>query len=110
MKDNIELDADNRENVENFMSDLESTENWQTNPTFRQIFENDMNGIRESKEVIIVFPAGLSAHMELGAAYGMGKRSYGIGLVDKYETLYLMMDDIYADIDSFAKEHIGVAA
>lgn len=108
--DGIDLDAGDRQNVEKFMIELETTEDWQSNPTFRQIFENDMNGIRESRETIIVFPAGLSAHMELGAAYGMGKKCYGIGPIEKHETLYLMMDKIYQDGESFAAEHIGVHA
>lgn len=108
--DGIDLDANNRKNVENFMAELEATPDWRTNPTFRQIFENDMNGIRDAKETIIVFPAGLSAHMELGAAYGMGKKCYGIGPIEKHETLYLMMNKMYKDVESFMAERIGVAA
>lgn len=108
--DGIDLNANDRGNVEKFMAELETTQDWQTNPTFRKIFENDMNGIRDAKETIIVFPAGLSAHMELGAAYGMGKQCYGIGPIEKHETLYLMMDKIYDDAEAFMAERIGVTA
>lgn len=103
--DDISIDATNSkgDDVETFMQHLETIEDWQTNPTYRQIFENDMNGIKDARETIIVFPAGLSAHMELGAAYGMGKKCYGIGKPEKYETLYLMFDEIYPDIESFMK-------
>lgn len=106
--DGINIDTSKGSNVEAFMQNLETIEDWQTNPTFRKIFENDMNGIREAKETIIVFPAGLSAHMELGAAYGMGKKCYGIGQPDKYETLYLMTDKMYPNIEEFISEKIGV--
>lgn len=105
--DSIQIDANNTSNVEDFMQHLESIDDWRTNPTYRQIFENDMQGIRDSKETIIVFPAGLSAHMELGAAYGMGKKCYRIGAPDKLETLYLMFDEIFPDIDSFIKVKAG---
>ena len=98
--DGVYIDKSGK-NVEDFMSNLETTKNWQTNPTFRQIYENDMNGIRESTEFIMVFPAGLSAHMELGAAFGMGKKCYGIGNPEKHETLYLMMNKIFPSIESF---------
>ncbi|MBI1856931.1 hypothetical protein HY003_02085 [Candidatus Saccharibacteria bacterium] len=87
--------------VEDFMTKLETTEDWQTNSTFRKIYENDMNGLQESKEFILVFPAGLAAHMELGVAFGGGKKCYGIGEPEKYETLYLMFDKIFPDSKSF---------
>lgn len=103
--DGINLDANNGD-VEKFMRNLETIKDWQTNPTFRKIFERDMNGIRESREVIIVLPAGLSAHMELGAAYGMGKKCYGIGQPEKYETLYLMFDEIYPTAEAFLEAQV----
>lgn len=92
------------------MNKLEATTDWQTNPTFRKIFEKDMNGIRDAENFLLVFPAGLAAHMELGAAYGMGKKCYAIGKPDKYETLYLMLDKIYPTTEAFLKEQIGVTA
>lgn len=106
--DGIIIDTTPGSDVETFMQNLESTPDWRTNPTFKQIFDNDMNGIRNAKEALFVFPAGLSAHMELGAAYGMGKKCYGIGKLDKHETLYLMMDEIYDDIETFVSQKIGV--
>lgn len=99
--DNITIDTSPEADVDEFMTQLEKVGDWQTNPTFRQIFENDMNGIRESREFILVFPAGLSAHMELGAAYGMKKKCWAIGVTDKYETLYLMLERIFPDAESF---------
>ena len=77
---------------------------WQTNPTFKKMFQKDIDGLRNSKELVFVFPAGLSTHMELGAAYGMGKKSYGIGAPEKIETLYLMFDQIFPTVDDFVRQ------
>lgn len=97
----VAADASNQDDIEKFMQSLETIDDWRTNPTFRAIFEKDMDGLRDSAETIIVFPAGLSAHMELGAAYGMGKKCFGIGKPEKNETLYLMFDEIYPTLESF---------
>jgi hypothetical protein len=107
-KFSIEAENSNQADIETFMHSLETLDDWRTNPTFRAIYEKDMNGIRDAIETVIVFPAGLSAHMELGAAFGMGKRCYGIGPVEKHETLYLMFDEMYPDIDAFVEARLGV--
>ena len=107
--DGIIIDNNPNADVENFMSKLESVEDWRNNPTFQKIYENDMNGLRNSETFIVVFPAGLSAHMELGAAYGMGKKCFGIGTPEKNETLYLMFEEIFPNISSFFEAKIGVA-
>jgi hypothetical protein len=60
-----------------------------------------MQAQRDSEAFILVFPAGLAAHMELGAAYGMDKKCYAIGSPEKPETLYLMLDGIYDTADAF---------
>ena len=92
------------------MEKLETMPDWQTNPTFREIYEKDMNAIRDAEEFVVVFPAGASAHMELGAAFGMGKKCYAIGQPEKHETLYLMIEKIYPTLDDFVKEQLGDAA
>jgi nucleoside 2-deoxyribosyltransferase len=107
--DNVVIDTALNADVEKFMNDLESIEDWQNNPTFRKIYENDMNGLRNAETFIMVLPAGLSAHMELGVAYGMGKKCYGIGRPEKTETLYLMFEEIFPDTASFLEAKIGVA-
>lgn len=107
--DGIVIDTKPKD-VHQMMSQLETVDDWATNATFRKIYENDMNGLKNAKEFILVFPAGLSAHMELGVAFGLGKKCYGIGQPDKYETLYLMLEHIYPDADSFIKRKQKVAA
>lgn len=89
--------------VESLMKSNESLKNWKINPTFRKIFETDMAALKQSAALILVFPAGFSAHMELGVAYGMGKKCYGIGKPEKAETLYFMFDQIFPTVDDFLK-------
>lgn len=42
-------------------------------PLIRAIFEKDMQGIKDSDSLLLVLPAGIAGHIELGVAYGMGK-------------------------------------
>jgi hypothetical protein len=99
--DGIHFKNDVNADVEKMMQTTEQLENWKTNKTFNEIFEADMDALKGSQALVLVFPAGLSAHMELGAAYGMGKKCYGIGKVGKNETLYKMFDDLYENVDQF---------
>ncbi len=63
----------------------------------RTIFEHDMEGEKASKNLLLVLPAGKSAHIEAGIAYGMGKKCYAIGEYDVTDSLYLIFDKIFAD-------------
>lgn len=104
--DGIAMGDDDETNPEDQMKSFEQTVDWRTNLTIRRMFEADMQGQRESKEFIVVLPAGLSAHMELGVAYGLGQKCYGIGQPEKVESLYLMLSEIYPDIDAFLREKV----
>lgn len=64
----------------------------------RQIFETDMQAQRDSDTFLLVLPAGISGHVEAGAAYGMGKKCYAIGTVEKTETLYQIFETIFPDV------------
>jgi hypothetical protein len=108
--DGIKFETKPGADVESMMGAIENLNDWQANPTFRKIFENDIAAERNSEAVIVVFPAGFSAHMELGAAYGMGKKCYGIGKPEKAETLYLMFDEIFPTLEDFIENHVKVAA
>lgn len=93
----------NPKDIESLMKQNEALENWHTNPTFRRIFETDMEALKNSSALIAVFPFGFSAHMELGVAYGSGKKCIGIGSPEKAETLYFMFEKIFPTIDDFIK-------
>ncbi len=88
---------------EAMMANVESLTDWYTNPTYQKVFETDMQAERDSDALVLVFPAGLSAHMELGAAYGMGKKCYAVGAPEKPETLYKMLDTIFPDVASMTE-------
>jgi hypothetical protein len=93
----------NPKDVESLMKQNEALENWQNNPTFRKIFETDMSALKSSKAIVVVFPFGFSAHMELGVAYGMGKKCYGVGVPEKAETLYFMFNKIFPTVTELAR-------
>jgi hypothetical protein len=70
----------------------------QDNPLIRKIFEIDIAAERGADNFLLVLPAGIAGHIEAGAAYGMGKKCYAIGELEKTETLYCIFDEIFPDI------------
>lgn len=67
------------------------------NPSVRTIFEHDLDGEKKSDNFLLVLPAGKSAHIEAGIAYGLGKKCYAIGEYDVTDSLYLIFDKIFKD-------------
>ena len=78
----------------------QSEELSQDDPLIRKIFETDIAAEREAKNLLLVLPAGIAGHIEAGVAYGMGKKCYAIGELEKTETLYRIFDKIFPDIES----------
>lgn len=70
------------------------------------IFEDDLNGLKSANKLIMVLPAGKSSHIEAGIAYGFGKKCYAIGSYEKTDSLYLIFDRIFADIEEM-KRYFG---
>lgn len=64
-------------------------------PSVRIIFEHDLDGLKNSENFLLVLPAGKSAHIESGIAYGLGKKCYAIGEYDVTDSLYLIFDKIF---------------
>ena len=64
-----------------------SEEMSQDHPFIRKIFDVDIAAERNSDNFLLVLPAGIAGHIEAGAAYGMGKKCYAIGQLEKTETL-----------------------
>ncbi|MDC1205322.1 hypothetical protein N8083_00545 [Candidatus Pacebacteria bacterium] len=83
------------------MEVLESHPDFWNDPVHRDHFETDMAGLKNADTIVLLLPAGLAAHMEAGASYGLGKKMVIIGEVEKPETLYLMFGERYPDIESF---------
>ena len=103
----IESDASQKhvgtveDDAEEQMKLYEARENWREDPAIKEIFESDMQALRNSDVLILLLPAGKSAHMEAGAAYGMGKKCILIGEQKETESLYLIFSEFYQSIDFF---------
>ena len=69
-------------------------------PMIRKIFENDIAAERDSDNFLLVLPAGYNAHIEAGVAYGLGKKCYAVGQLEKTETLYCIFDKIFPDLEA----------
>lgn len=67
-----------------------------------KIFETDMKAELNSENFLLVFPAGISSHIEAGVAYGAGKKCYAIGKPEKTEPLYSVFEEIFSDVSSLA--------
>ena len=65
--------------------------------TVQTIFQHDMEGEKKSKKFLLVLPAGKSAHIEAGIAYGLGKQCYAIGEYDVTDSLYCIFEKIFKD-------------
>ena len=72
------------------------------------LFHQDMEGEKASKNLLLVLPAGKAAHIESGIAYGMGKKCYAIGEFDATDTLYNIFEEIFLDemeLEQFLKTY-----
>lgn len=63
----------------------------------RKLFEQDLAALRGADEFVLVLPAGAAAHIEAGIAFGLGKRCWAVGPVDRSETLYRVFEAMAAD-------------
>jgi hypothetical protein len=87
---------DPEEDMQNF-----EKRNWWNDPYVKEVFDTDMTAEKNSETLILLLPAGKSAHIEAGAAFGMGKKCILIGEQKEAESLYLIFDQYYPTIDSF---------
>lgn len=83
------------------MEILESHTDFWNDPLHKHHYDTDMDGLKNADTIVMLLPAGLAAHMEAGVAYGLGKKLILIGEPEKAETLYLMFNERYPDIESF---------
>jgi hypothetical protein len=94
----LSFNANSKEDIETTMQASEAMA--QDDPMIRKIFEADIRGERDADNFLLVFPAGIAAHIEAGIAYGMGKKCYAIGQPEKTETLYCIFDRIFPDTNA----------
>lgn len=89
------------EDTEEQMKKYEARENWQKDSAIKEIYESDMNGLRDSEKFIMLLPAGKSVHIEAGVAFGLRKQMILIGEQHETESLYLIFEKTYPTIDDF---------
>ena len=73
------------------------------------LFNTDLNGEKNSRNFLLVLPAGKAAHIESGIAYGLGKKCYAIGEYEVTDTLYNIFEQIFLneqELEEFLKEYI----
>ena len=63
-----------------------------------KLFNQDLEGEKNSKNLLLVLPAGKAAHIESGIAYGLGKKCYAIGEYEATDTLYNIFDEIFPNL------------
>ena len=90
-----EAGLDVNENPEELMKKFENLS--LESDAVKTIFKHDMEAEKKSKNFLLVLPAGKSAHIEAGVAYGLGKKCYAIGEYDVTDSLYLIFDKIFTD-------------
>jgi len=61
------------------------------------LFNQDMEGEKSSKNFLLVLPAGKAAHIESGIAFGLGKKCYAIGEYEATDTLYNIFEEIFSN-------------
>lgn len=72
------------------------------------IFNQDLENEKASKNFLLVLPAGKSGHIEAGIAYGMDKKCYAIGEFDSTNSLYNIFECIFKDekeLEEFLKKY-----
>jgi hypothetical protein len=100
----VPSDPNNPEaDVEEQMKNFESVKDFYNNDHFKYLFNRDLNALKNAEKIILLLPAGISAHIEAGIAYGLGKPLVLIGEPEKADTLYLIFSERYKTIDNFLK-------
>ncbi len=72
------------------------------------LFHSDLEGEKNSRNLLLVLPAGKAAHIESGIAYGLGKKCYAIGEYEATDTLYNIFEEIFAnqdELEEFLKKY-----
>ncbi len=91
------------ENPEERMKNFENVKNFYDDQHFKYLFRKDLDGLKNAEKIILLLPAGTSAHIEAGIAYGLEKPLVLIGEPEKPESLYLIFQERYKTIEEFLK-------
>lgn len=88
---------------EEWMQHVEALPDWQNNKDLKEILKIDHDALRESENLILLLPAGKSAHLDAGMAHGLGKKCILIGEQKEAEIAYMIFSEFYDSIDEFVK-------
>lgn len=72
------------------------------------LFNQDLEGEKSSKNFLLVLPAGKAAHIESGIAYGLSKKCYAIGEYEATDTLYNIFEEIFPtekELEQFLRQY-----
>ena len=75
--------------------------NWRTNTELREVYEKQLEGLRQSDVFILLLPAGESSHIAAGIAFGLDKKTILIGAPEQVKTHYLIFDEYYPSLDDY---------
>jgi hypothetical protein len=70
------------------------------------VYGFDIDHLHQADAVVLVMPAGKSAHMELGYARGRGQAGYVLleDDPDRYDFMYKMVSGLFFSLDELIKE------
>lgn len=68
-----------------------------------KLFHTDLESEKKSRNLLLLLPAGKSAHIESGIAFGLGKKCYVMGEYESTDTLYNIFETIFRDIKQLEK-------
>lgn len=74
---------------------------WKSDPEIKEIYEKDIEGLREADIFIMILPAGNSSHITSGIAFALNKKTVLIGNPEKVETHYLIFNEPYNSIADY---------
>lgn len=90
-----------KDELKEIPSALKDVKGWRGNEELRTMYEEQLEGLRQSDVFILLLPAGESSHIQAGIAFGLGQKAILIGEPKQVKTHYLIFDAHYPSIDAF---------
>jgi len=84
-------------------------QNWKHDPDIKKIFDSELEGLRQSDAVILLEPAGQSSLLETGVGFGMGKKIFVVGSIEKPEVALFGANGFYPDLKTFLDDLPNIA-
>ena len=72
------------------------------------LFNQDLEGEKSSRNFLLVLPAGKAAHIESEIEFGIGKKCYAIGEYEATDTLYNIFEEIFStenELEQFLSQY-----